>query len=227
MKSSPRGQKIFILYFILFNSASSEPSQSKTAVICQAPKYFRAILDESRRFRRTRTVFTREQLKAMEDKFDQEKYLSTHGRNEFARQLKLTPLQVKTWFQNRRMKWKKEMLKKDPKAVTTRSKGRPKKDEFWFSAGTNGKHKDCQKGELLKLSFIKFCFLESVVVFYLSLGACADSDIMLLLSIDSDDVFCNVPYNWHTYSATFPTTGTRIWRRAFSNVDSPEKNSNF
>ncbi|XP_058948494.1 homeobox protein BarH-like 2 [Pocillopora verrucosa] len=110
--------------------SSSEPSQSKTAVICQAPKYFRAILDESRRFRRTRTVFTREQLKAMEDKFDQEKYLSTHGRNEFARQLKLTPLQVKTWFQNRRMKWKKEMLKKDPKAVTTRSKGRPKKDEF-------------------------------------------------------------------------------------------------
>ena len=139
MKSSPRGQQIFILYFILFNSASSEPSQSKTAVICQAPKYFRAILDESRRFRRTRTVFTREQLKAMEDKFDQEKYLSTHGRNEFARQLKLTPLQVKTWFQNRRMKWKKEMLKKDPTAVTTRSKGRPKKDEFWFSAGTNGR----------------------------------------------------------------------------------------
>lgn len=75
-------------------------------------------------------MFTREQLKAMEDKFDQEKYLSTHGRNEFARQLKLTPLQVKTWFQNRRMKWKKEVLKKDPKAVTTRSKGRPKKDEF-------------------------------------------------------------------------------------------------
>ena len=113
MKSSPRGEQIFILYFILFNSASSEPSQSKTAVICPAPKYFRAILDESRRFRRTRTVFTREQLKAMEDKFDQEKYLSTHGRNEFARQLKLTPLQVKTWFQNRRMKWKKEMLKKE------------------------------------------------------------------------------------------------------------------
>ncbi|XP_022793160.1 homeobox protein BarH-like 1 [Stylophora pistillata] len=110
--------------------SSSELSQGRTAVICPVPKYFRAILDESRRFRRTRTVFTREQLKAMEERFHQEKYLSTHGRNEFAHQLKLTPLQVKTWFQNRRMKWKKEMLKKDPNAVTTRSKGRPKKDEF-------------------------------------------------------------------------------------------------
>jgi len=75
-------------------------------------------------------VFSHEQLKMMEERFNQDKYLSTHGRNDFAQRLKLTPLQVKTWFQNRRMKWKKEMLKKDPKAVTTRAKGRPKKDEF-------------------------------------------------------------------------------------------------
>ena len=78
----------------------------------------------------------------MEERFNQDKYLSTHGRNDFARRLKLTPLQVKTWFQNRRMKWKKEMLKKDPKAVTTRAKGRPKKDEFWF--------RDCIIRQLLK-----------------------------------------------------------------------------
>jgi len=113
-----------------FFAGATAAKQAKSAVICPVPKYFRAILQDSRRFRRTRTVFTRGQLQEMEERFDREKYLSTHGRNDFARQLKLTPLQVKTWFQNRRMKWKKEMLKKDPNAVTTRAKGRPKKDEF-------------------------------------------------------------------------------------------------
>lgn len=113
-----------------FFAGAMAAKQAKSAVICPVPKYFRAILQDSRRFRRTRTVFTRGQLQEMEERFDREKYLSTHGRNDFARQLKLTPLQVKTWFQNRRMKWKKEMLKKDPNAVTTRAKGRPKKDEF-------------------------------------------------------------------------------------------------
>ena len=115
---------------IFFYVGTTEARQAEPAVICPVPKYFRALLQDSRRFRRTRTVFTRAQLQQMENRFEREKYLSTHGRNDFARQLKLTPLQVKTWFQNRRMKWKKEMLKKDPNAVTTRAKGRPKKDEF-------------------------------------------------------------------------------------------------
>ncbi|XP_073255229.1 barH-like 1 homeobox protein [Porites lutea] len=109
---------------------AKQASQRKTEVVCPIPKYFRAFLHDSRRFRRTRTVFTRAQLHELEERFEREKYLSTHGRKDFARQLKLTPLQVKTWFQNRRMKWKKEMLRKDPNAVTTRAKGRPKKDEF-------------------------------------------------------------------------------------------------
>lgn len=122
-----RGVRVLLYTFFAGTTAAS---QAKATVICPVPKYFRAFLQDSRRFRRTRTVFTRRQLQEMEDRFDQEKYLSTHGRNDFARQLKLTPLQVKTWFQNRRMKWKKEMLKKDPSAVTTRAKGRPKKDEF-------------------------------------------------------------------------------------------------
>ncbi|XP_015764587.1 PREDICTED: homeobox protein BarH-like 1 [Acropora digitifera] len=118
----------------IFHTGPPEPHVLKpsviSSVICPVPKYFRDFIEDSRRFRRTRTVFTRKQLLDLEQRFDKEKYLSTHGRNNLAHQLQLTPLQVKTWFQNRRMKWKKEMLKKDPLAVTTRAKGRPKKDEF-------------------------------------------------------------------------------------------------
>ena len=115
---------------LLYNASPGEGAKGGDATIGPIPKYFRTLLHDGRRFRRSRTVFTREQLKEMEEKFDQEKYLSTHSRNDFAKHLKLTPLQVKTWFQNRRMKWKKEMLKRDPTAVTTRPKGRPRKDEF-------------------------------------------------------------------------------------------------
>ena len=98
--------------------------------ILSIPKYFRSILEDPRRYRRNRTVFTRMQLQEFEERFTDKKYLSTQERNEFAKSLNLTSLQVKTWFQNRRMKWKKEMLKIDPNAVTTRAKGRPRKDAF-------------------------------------------------------------------------------------------------
>ncbi|KAK3711745.1 hypothetical protein QZH41_007587 [Actinostola sp. cb2023] len=94
------------------------------------PNYLRTLLDESRKHRRNRTVFSRFQMQRMDEKFLHKKYLSTQDRNDFAKSLCLTSLQLKTWFQNRRMKWKKEMLKIDPTAVTTRSKGRPRKDEF-------------------------------------------------------------------------------------------------
>lgn len=94
------------------------------------PNYLRTLLDESRKHRRNRTVFSRFQMQKMEEKFSYKKYLSTPDRNDFAKSLCLPSLQLKTWYQNRRMKWKKEMLKIDPTAVTTRSKGRPRKDEF-------------------------------------------------------------------------------------------------
>ena len=79
---------------------------------------------------RTRTLFSSEQLDELEAKFQKKKYLSTPERYEFASALALTPLQIKTWFQNRRMKWKKELQKIDPLCKPTRSKGRPPKNCF-------------------------------------------------------------------------------------------------
>ena len=58
--------------------------------------------------RRSRTVFSEEQLIALEKTFEQKKYLSTPDRANLAESLGLTQVQVKTWYQNRRMKWKKQ-----------------------------------------------------------------------------------------------------------------------
>ncbi|XP_062600085.1 homeobox protein BarH-like 1, partial [Saccostrea cucullata] len=57
--------------------------------------------------RRSRTVFTELQLIGLEKRFESQKYLSTPDRLELADSLGLSQVQVKTWYQNRRMKWKK------------------------------------------------------------------------------------------------------------------------
>ncbi|XP_048471546.1 homeobox protein BarH-like 2 isoform X1 [Rhincodon typus] len=79
--------------------------------------------------RRSRTIFTELQLMGLEKKFQKQKYLSTPDRLDLAQSLGLTQLQVKTWYQNRRMKWKKMVLKGGHEAPT-KPKGRPKKNSI-------------------------------------------------------------------------------------------------
>ncbi|GIY44841.1 homeobox protein BarH-like 1 [Caerostris extrusa] len=81
-----------------------------------------------RKVRRNRTVFTELQLMGLERRFDCQKYLSTPDRAELARALGLTQLQVKTWYQNRRMKWKKQVMQGGCTVPPTKPKGRPKKE---------------------------------------------------------------------------------------------------
>ena len=58
--------------------------------------------------RRKRTAFTQMQLQYLERKFAYQKYLTVADRAFVARSLNLSETQVKTWYQNRRTKWKRQ-----------------------------------------------------------------------------------------------------------------------
>ncbi|PIK48846.1 putative barH-like 2 homeobox protein [Apostichopus japonicus] len=63
---------------------------------------------KSKKARKARTAFTDHQLNTLERSFERQKYLSVQDRMELAASLNLTDTQVKTWYQNRRTKWKRQ-----------------------------------------------------------------------------------------------------------------------
>lgn len=62
----------------------------------------------SKKQRKARTAFTDHQLQTLEKSFERQKYLSVQDRMELAAKLNLSDTQVKTWYQNRRTKWKRQ-----------------------------------------------------------------------------------------------------------------------
>ncbi|ROT74751.1 putative alpha-protein kinase 1 [Penaeus vannamei] len=66
--------------------------------------------DAPGKLKRHRTVFTDSQLQRLEEEFQRQQYLVGPERRYLARQLDLSELQLKVWFQNRRIKWRKNQL---------------------------------------------------------------------------------------------------------------------
>ncbi|KAL6733595.1 hypothetical protein Aduo_004228 [Ancylostoma duodenale] len=72
--------------------------------------------------KRQRTTFTQSQLRILEDAFARQQYLVGSERVRLAALLNIGVAQVKVWFQNRRIRWRREqreVLMREPPPQST------------------------------------------------------------------------------------------------------------
>ncbi|XP_035215835.1 homeobox protein Nkx-6.1-like [Stegodyphus dumicola] len=89
------------------NNVPSSPPEKSTNLGCtnsQKP------ISHSGKMKRIRTIFSPEQLERLESEFERQQYMVGPERLYLASTLNLTEAQVKVWFQNRRIKHRKQHI---------------------------------------------------------------------------------------------------------------------
>ncbi|KAL3309667.1 Even-skipped homeobox 1 [Cichlidogyrus casuarinus] len=77
--------------------------------------------------KRYRTSYTQYQTKVLEESFHRERYISRPQRAQLAKELKLPENTIKVWFQNRRMKEKRQSMMLPNVACKSTVKGKKKR----------------------------------------------------------------------------------------------------
>ncbi|XP_035227244.1 homeobox protein Hox-B4-like [Stegodyphus dumicola] len=89
------------------SNISSNSNEKPTILACASNQ---KSVSHSGKMKRIRTIFTPEQLERLETEFERQQYMVGPERLYLASALNLTEAQVKVWFQNRRIKHRKQHI---------------------------------------------------------------------------------------------------------------------